>query len=172
MKTNPNNEKESRNTPVVEHISFLRLSWVLEKVGYLIMFTIVILALLGFFSNGILSHQEIVSKNKTVKITYEGFARNGTQTQWKIMAKDNGVEPLVISITDEFDNFYVIENVVPQSLQVSHKGKVIYFTVPDGLKNQWHTLTFVLRSKEWGGFKATVNGAETESVNIQQWIYP
>jgi len=172
MKTDSDDEKTSRKVPVVEHIPLLRVSWWLERLGYFSIFIVMFLALLGFFSNGVLSDKEKQNESQTLKINYEKFVRNGTQTELKIRIKDQENKAITIKISDQFDNFYIIESVVPQSLQVSHQGNNLYFTSPDGASQQWHTFTFILRSKEWGGFQATITGADGKPVTINQWIYP
>ncbi|CAI0989655.1 hypothetical protein [Serratia proteamaculans] len=172
MKTDADDEKTSRCVPVVEHIPLMRVSWWLEKIGCFSIFTVVFLALLGFFSNGVLSDKEKQNESQTLKINYEKFVRNGTQTEVKIRIKGQENKAITIKISDQLDDFYMIESVLPQSLQVSHHGNNLYFTSPDNASQQWHTFTFILRSKEWGEFQATITGADGKPVTINQWIYP
>lgn len=172
MKKDRDDEKKSRNVPVIEHLPLLRVSWHLEKLGYFVIFTVVFLALLGFFSNGILSDKEKFNESKTLKINYEKFVRNGTQTELKIRMKNDENKYIIVIISDQLDNFYMIESVVPQSLQVSHQDNNLYFTSPKNASQQWHTFTFILRSKEWGEFQARITGADGKPVTINQWIYP
>lgn len=172
MKIDSDNEKISRKTPVIEHIPLLLVSWRLEKPGYFFIFFVVFLALLGFFSKGVLSDTEKLSETKMLKINYEKFVRNGTQTELKVRMKDGENKAITITISDQLDSFYIIESVIPQSLQVSHHGNNIYFTSTNNASKQWHTFTFILRSKEWGAFQARITGADGKTVTIKQWIYP
>ncbi|WP_273855224.1 hypothetical protein [Serratia liquefaciens] len=172
MPKNIKDEKVSRTEPITEHITILRFSWALEKLGYILMFAIVILALLGGFSNGIMSKKEGANPENTLRINYERFVRYGTQTQWTIKIKDNENAPISFNITDSIENFYIIENIQPQSALVSHQGQSLHFTIPDNEKQQWYTFTFILRPKAWGSFNATVSGIGAVPVVINQWGYP
>ncbi|MBI6183598.1 hypothetical protein JEQ07_24775 [Serratia proteamaculans] len=172
MEIERDDEIKSRNVPVVEHLPLLRVSWCLEKLGYIFIFTVVFLALLGFFSNGILSDKEKLNESETLKINYEKFVRNGTQTELKIRIKDDGNKNITVTISDQLDTFYMIESVVPQSLQVRHQGNNLYFTSQINASQQWHTFTFILRSKEWGEFETRITGEDGKPVTINQWIYP
>lgn len=172
MRNEIQDEKVSRVTPVVEHMTMLRVSWHFEKVGYFIMFFLVFLAMLGVFSNGVLSDKEVRSRDGLLSISYERFVRNGTQTEWKVKIKDNSDHPMTLAVSDSLESFYVIENIQPQSVQVSHQGQHLLFTIPDGEKQQWHTFTFILRPKTWGEFNATLSELGSGPVVIKQWIYP
>ena len=165
-------EKISRRTPVVEHITLLRVSWMIEIAGYFFLFSIVILALSGVFSSGVLSEREAISDGGLLKVNYERFARNGKQTQIKIQVKSESNQPVTISLSSELMDYYLMENIQPQSVQVTHMGRKLLFTLPKGLQQQWYTFTFILRSKEWGGLHTTVNGPEGNQIVIKQWIYP
>jgi len=165
-------EKTSRAIPVKEHITMMRLSWQLAKVGYLVMFSIVMLALLGFFSNGVFSEREAVSRKGDFKVNYERFARSGTQTQWRIRVKNESNQSVRLSFPESLMEFYVIENVLPQSLNVTHVNRKIIFTLPVSVKRENYTLTFTLRPQKWGSFSARLADANGDWVEIKQWIYP
>ncbi|WP_426506252.1 hypothetical protein [Serratia proteamaculans] len=165
-------EKTSRAIPVKEHITMMRLSWQLAKVGYLVMFSIVMLALLGFFSNGVFSGREAVSREGDFKINYERFARNGTQTQWRMRLKNQTNQSIRLSFPESLLEFYVIENVQPQSLNVTHVNRKIIFTLPVSVKRENYMLTFTLRPQKWGSFNALLADENGDWVEIKQWIYP
>lgn len=165
-------EKTSRVIPVKEHITMMRLSWQLAKVGYLVMFSIVILALLGFFSNGVFSEREVVSREGDFKMNYERFARNGTQTQWRMRLKSEANQTVRLSFPESLVEFYVIENVQPQSLNVTHVNRKIIFTLPVSVKRENYTLTFTLRPQKWGSFSARLADENGDWVVIKQSIYP
>ncbi|MEE4410267.1 MULTISPECIES: hypothetical protein [unclassified Serratia (in: enterobacteria)] len=166
------NEQDSRTIPVKEHIIILRITWWIEKLGYLLMFAVVLLALLGVFSNGVLSSKQETDEDHLLSINYERFARNGTQTEWIVRIKDNNDHPITLEVSDTIDKFYVIENIQPQSVQVSHQGERLFFIIPDNKEQQWHTFTFTLRPKEWGSFNANISIAGEKPITINQWIYP
>jgi len=165
-------EKISRTKPVVEHITMLRSSWVLKIFGYLLMACIVMLALLGVFSNGVLSENEIISNDVSLKVNFDRFVRNGTQTQWKIQIKSKSNQPVILSVSPELIDYYLMENIQPQSVFITYLKDELIFTLPSGGEQKWHAFSFILRPKKWGGFRANIGGQGGDHIIIKQWIYP
>ncbi|EFE95088.1 hypothetical protein [Serratia odorifera] len=165
-------EKQSRQTPVTEDIPLLRLSWLLEKLGYVLMFSVVIAALAGVFADGILSDTRQQNVNGTLTVDYQRFARQGAQSQWRVKIKDDGDGPLTLMVSDSLTASYLIENIQPQSVQVTQRGNEILFSVPDDDRQQWHTFNLTLRAQDWGRFSASLADGETPPIVIHQWIYP
>ncbi|WP_260514174.1 hypothetical protein [Serratia fonticola] len=165
-------EKTSRTKPVVEHITMLRFSWLLGIFGYILMGCIVLLALLGVFSNGVLSENEIISNDASLKVNFDRFVRNGTQTQWEIQIKSRSNKPVSLSVSPEVIDYYVMENIQPQSVLVTYLKDEVIFTIPSGGEKKWHAFSLVLRPKQWGGFRARIGEQGGEHIVIKQWIYP
>ncbi|MCS3408107.1 hypothetical protein [Serratia sp. AKBS12] len=166
------NEKQSRQTPVTEDIPLLRLSWFLEKLGYALMFSVVGAALAGVFADGVLSNTRQENPNGTLTVDYQRFARQGAQSQWWVKVKDDGDGPLTLTVSDSLTASYLIENIQPQSVQVTQRGNQILFSVPDDDRQQWHTFSLTLRAQAWGRFSASLAHGEAPPIVIHQWIYP
>lgn len=73
-------EFKSRYYPIHEQMGVQRLTWVVERIGWLMLGAITLLALSGFFGTGLLSSRTISAGGLTVE--YERFERKTKMTEF------------------------------------------------------------------------------------------
>ncbi|HHE0256821.1 TPA: hypothetical protein ACOZ3K_004200 [Yersinia enterocolitica] len=165
-------QKTSRSIPVKENLKISCFFWHLQKIGYFSMFLIVAGALLGIFSNGILSRIHLFNTEKSFQIAYQYFARQGTQDQWEIKVKSNSQRPLQFQISDSLISAYAIEELQPQSIQIKQHRNILIFIVPQSKEDEWVTIRLRMRATQWGYFKVKIIDQFGTILTLKQWIYP
>lgn len=163
-------EAQSRRVPVEENIRVQQRFWFIEQLGCLLLPAMVLLTLLGVFSNGLLSDTVGASPGNDLQVHYERFLRNGATTSMVIEAHHAGDAPVQITLTGEqFDNT-TLESLYPQPLTSESLHDGLSFTVqPDATGHA--RLYLSLRAEGVGMFRSRV-GIAGETVSLRQFIYP
>jgi hypothetical protein len=67
--------RHESNFEIEQDLSFTEREWIVQRVGWGVMGLVVILALLGVFSSGPLSHATVTSSDARVSLRYDQFVR-------------------------------------------------------------------------------------------------
>lgn len=163
-------ELKSRCVPVEENMRVQQRFWFVEQLGCVVLAAIVVLTLLGAFSNGLLSDSVRASPGHGLQVEYERFLRNGATTSMVIEARQAGDAPVKITLTGEqFDNT-TLESLYPQPLvSASLRDGLVFSVQPDA--NGRARLYLSLRADGVGLFDSQV-GMAGETVPLRQFIYP
>lgn len=70
-------EREARQSPVEENIRVQYFHWRFERIGFWVLLTLMALAVLGLFSQGIFSHVRAQTVSGSLAVEYQRFLRNG-----------------------------------------------------------------------------------------------
>jgi hypothetical protein len=163
MKNRP--ERVQTSLQINEDIDFHSKGWIIQRVGWALMFIFILCAALGLFGNGVLSHRNVTKDGTTV--FYERFGRHQSNTRVEIDANGrNGKIEVVLS--GNFTESYKIERIVPEAAEqkIQHGSKVYVFTA----EGQGH-VTFFVNALKQGTITSTVavNGT---GFNLESYIYP
>jgi hypothetical protein len=107
--------------PVEEDMHLQRAIWTAERVGWITMAAVIALAILGAFSQGLLSSTETASAQGPMKVLHERILREGRAHDF--IVTQSGLEPRAesgIAILDHDFGSLPIESIVPQPL--SHEA--------------------------------------------------
>jgi hypothetical protein len=123
-------ELASRKYPVREHMRFQRRMWVVERVGWVVVAAIVLLALLGLFGTGVLSKRSIEAGSLTVE--YDRFERASRLSQFTFhFAPSPNVERR-LRLNNAFQRNYEISSIQPPPTRSIADGLDLTFTAPAG----------------------------------------
>jgi hypothetical protein len=147
-----------------ERLDLHEKGWVIQRVGWVIIFAIMLAGLLGLFGEGLFS-QKTVSNGGT-KVEYERFFRYETEMKIKF---ESGTHIRTISFPQEYLKDFRIVRFEPEpfSNNTSH-NEVIYNFLPE----QNLIVSIYLIPKSYGFISGTwkVNG--TSNFNLNHFIYP
>jgi hypothetical protein len=156
--------KAKDKKPIEDEISLHRKGWVIQRIGWILMFAFLIAALLGLFGEGPLSSKNIRVGN--INIAYERFCRYEHGIKIKLQSSDENINTVSIP-QDYLENFRVSDIVPEPQKQVALAGYVNYQF--EGTDNK--VISFYLTPVK----RKTVKGilrANAHSFNIKQTIYP
>jgi hypothetical protein len=123
-------ELASRKYPVREHMRFQRRLWVIERIGWLVLALIVLLALLGLFGSGVLSKSSVGAGSLTVDYARFERATRATRFTFHFAASQGGERRLRLNRT--FQRDYEIGSIQPPPARSSADGIDLTFGVPAG----------------------------------------
>jgi len=150
--------------PIVDEISLHRKGWIIQRIGWCLMFAFLIAALLGLFGEGPLSDKKLQSGN--ISVQYERFCRYEHGMKIKLQSSQENISTVSIP-QDYLENFRVGEIVPEPGKQLASAGYIHY--VFEGSQNK--LITFYLSPLK----RKTVRGilrANANSFAIKQTIYP
>lgn len=156
--------KAAKTLPIEEHISLHRQGWIVQRIGWVLMFAFIIAAALGLFGEGVLSKRKIRTGN--VEVEYERFGRYEHGMLVRFQSQSETITR--ISISEEYLKTFRINTIVPQpTKQIASGGDVEFrFEGPNNTVVSFYAMP-VQRKTVKGNFKVNNN-----SFSIKQTIYP
>jgi hypothetical protein len=156
--------KSVKTPPVEDDISLHRKGWIVQRIGWVLIFGFLIAAILGLFGEGPLSQKKLQAGN--ISIEYERFCRYEHGME---MSLASGAENIsTVSIPQEYLKSFRITEIVPEpEKQVAVADHIQYLFA--GSQNS--IITFYLSPVQ----RKTVEGifqVNNNPFTIKQTIYP
>jgi hypothetical protein len=123
-------ELASRKYPVREDMRFQRRMWVIERIGWLVLAAITLLALLGLFGTGVLSKRTIGAGSLTIE--YDRFERATRLSQFTFHFAPSPNGERRLRLNNVFQRNYEISSIQPPPARSSADGLDLTFTAPAG----------------------------------------
>lgn len=171
----PLDEWADREYPVAEDMAFQRLSWILERSGWLLMVLLMLAALAGAFSQGLLSSTEASDPSGALKVEYERFHRNGASEVIDVTAAPLSGSGTVLHLDAAFLRSFTIDSITPEPAEWrgDEAGVALMFPAPEGRSS---TVRFALRPERTGSVTSRMMlGPPAEggpAVDLKIFIYP
>lgn len=163
-------ETASRSHPIIEDMPLQRKVWLFERVGWYGLMIVVILTLLGLFSDGPLSHQEVRSKDGRLRLEYERFSRNGASENMIINVQGEPDSQIEVLIGGSLLKGMTLESLQPQPLRSTSQGGALNLQLRTDFQGI-ATLYLNLRSENTGIYSTTVSVGPT-ALQLRKFIYP
>ncbi|EXF45723.1 hypothetical protein BAY1663_01898 [Pseudomonas sp. BAY1663] len=168
--TTTDDSMRNRSHPIQEDMEVQARLWHMERLGWILLGTIVLATLLGLFSTGPLSKSISATASRELQVEYQRFERNAASSGIRIRAKANPEGDARITIDGKFLDTFTIETIQPQPVESRSTGAglVLQFKA-DG--DGWVAAYFTIRPDAIGlaRFSVRSNG---QRVGIWQLVYP
>jgi hypothetical protein len=109
---------------------FQRRTWLIERIGWLVLALIVLLALLGLFGSGFLSKRSVEAG--TLTIQYERFQRATRLVQFTFHFAPSPNSERRLQLNAAFQRNYEIGSIQPPPARSSADGLNLTFAAPPG----------------------------------------
>jgi hypothetical protein len=156
--------KPSNKLPIDDEISLHRKGWVIQRIGWMLMFAFLIAAVLGVFGEGPLSNKKIQAGKITVE--YEKFCRYEHGMEIRLQSAEENIS--TVSIPQTYLKSFRVGTIVPEpEKQIATAGSIQYKF--EGTQN--NIVSFYLSPIE----RKTVEGmfqVNNNPFTIKQTIYP
>ncbi|ELY3543218.1 hypothetical protein SMX40_001745 [Cronobacter turicensis] len=164
-------EGASRDAPVREHMHAQRIEWRIQRGGNWLLFAIVLVALLGGFSDGWLSETSATNQEKSLTVEYQRFLRAESDEPFALRIQGPKNQPVTIAFGGDFADRFVLQTLQPQPV-VTHTGqhtlRLTFAPTPDGA----HAVWIVTQPQSAGRLTSTVTLEGASPVHLTQWVYP
>ncbi|WP_119303784.1 hypothetical protein [Dongia deserti] len=166
-----NDTWRNRTHPIEEDMQFQRGTWRAERIGWVVLWLIVLLALLGLFSEGPLSMASVESPAGDLRITYGRFERNGAPAELKLAVEPRRAGEVAIRISAPVMEAFTIESVTPKprTERGIAGGVELLFPVAAGGPLTVH---MTMRARSVGVVTGEIGIGENRPARLSQFIYP
>jgi hypothetical protein len=159
---------------IEEHIGFQRRDGAIRHIAWATLALIVLAALLGLFSNGILSQATLGGNEPALQLEYERFGRHQAPMTLKIRLGPEAIQEgkARLCLERSYLNAVKVETITPQPDSVeSSANRLIYvFSAPGS--NSPIEVTFFVQSESIGRQAGQVGLEGGPTLNFSQFIYP
>lgn len=147
-----------------EQLDLHEKGWVIQKVGWTIIITVMIAGGAGIFGNGFLSNQTSISGY--IKADYERFFRY--ETEMKVLVEStNHISS--ISFSQQYLKDFRIVRFVPEPFNNNTTKKEVRYNF---LPGENHIVSVYLIPKDYGRIGGIMKVNETNNINLNHFIYP
>lgn len=152
-------------------VSHERSEWFVQRVGWSLMFLLVIAALLGFLGKGPFSDVQAGKVGDDLYIEYERFVRHEAPFSIKIFCRPGSSNQFTLSLDRAFLERSEIKDIQPTPMTTTVAGAECIFTFSSfGDTNQ--LVTFRLESDSFGKLPNTVTLNAKARQQLNQFIWP
>ena len=157
-------EKVNSSLPLDESLHLQNKARVIQQIGIIFIFLLILLAALGFFGEGVLSSKKLAAHGSTVM--YEKFGRHGGESKLEFkLAADTITQ---ISIPAAYFEFFKIETIIPQPDKNNATGDRFVYMFNGGDTKK---ITFFLSPEKIGSIEALITANKTD-FKLSHFIYP
>ncbi|CAH5266465.1 hypothetical protein AI2839V1_2200, partial [Enterobacter cloacae] len=166
-------KRENEKLPGIdESYRLLTFEYAFRQVGFIVLLGIIVAAIAGLFSSGVVSDTAKANADKSLTINYERFGRRETETRMQLAFPVKTEGTYTLSITSESSDAYEPGSVWPQPDSMFSHGNSLYFVYHNLKKTDTFSVllfTTPSRAGKWNSVIRVNNGPE---INIWQFIYP
>jgi hypothetical protein len=158
-------ERVKHTIELDDKIDFHVKGWKIQRVGWVIIFTLMLAAALGVFGEGIVSKRKVDLGNAQVR--YDRFFRYEAEMMLQFMIS-KGADSSLISFSQDYLKSFRIEQIVPEPKEnYIQSGKVYYVFSGSAPMN----IAFYVVPEKAGSLQGEV-GVNDASFDLSQFIYP
>ena len=158
-------ERVRTSLQIEEGIDLHITSWIVQRIGWSIMFGVLLAAALGVFGNGVLSEARVSANGAS--LSYERFCRYENNTALELEAPDKSGS-LIVRFNPEFSSVFKVEEINPEPTgqKIQDGARVDFFQV----QGHGH-ITYYVSPRAQGSthYEMQVNGT---SFQLTQYVYP
>jgi hypothetical protein len=108
-----------------ESISIQKAGWKVQSAGLIVIATVVLLAALGFFGDGVLSHR--VMRHENASVGFERFFRHQAPLELSVIVTGTSGAS-VISFPEDYLHAFEIKSINPEPKRIDVAGGNIHYT--------------------------------------------
>lgn len=166
----PDDDFRPREHPVEDDIAFQRKAWKVERVGWAVLLLLVILSVLGLFSDGPLSDRRVSTADGALQVEYPRFLRKGARSSMRITLQGAPQASLQVTLEAPFLHAYNVEIIQPHPPLARSERGGLQLTVPADQAGQ-ATVHLTVRAERVGPTHLGIR-FDGHHLALWQFIYP
>jgi hypothetical protein len=163
-------DTDRQRRPVHEDMHFQKISWTLQRVGWVAIALIVVLALTGIFSHGYFSNAVARQDGFPLTVNHERFQRMTTLHRFDISLPFGNDDEIRLTFNKTFSDLYEIDSIQPPPLRsnASDGGLILTFELPE--RGNFNAVMWV-RPRNFG-FASLEIGTPRGALTLPILVYP
>ncbi|MGF6099937.1 hypothetical protein [Enterobacter sp. A4] len=155
-----------------ESYRLLTFEYAFRQVGFIVLLGIIVAAIAGLFSSGMVSDTAKKNSAKSLTINYERFGRRETETRMQLTFPVQAEGKYTLSITSESSEAYEPGSVWPQPDNMFSRGNTLYFVYNNLKKTDTFSVLFFTTPSIAGKWNTVIRINDEPELTIWQFIYP
>lgn len=143
-------------------------AWKVKRVGWAILFILVVLALAGYTGGGLSSDRTVT--NAQISVTYQRIARRSSEVPFKILIPSEEADTIKVQFTSDYLSDMVVKNINPMPVLTSSGQGIFNYYFKNARMGQTQ-LVFYLKPEKFGSFHFNVRVNDSE-LSLNQLILP
>jgi hypothetical protein len=159
---------------IEEHIEFQRTGWKVDRVGWAVMFAVILAALGGLFGNGFLGATTIATTDGSLQLTYDRFGRYGADSTLTARLSEGALREgeWRLAIARGYLEGMAIDNIEPEPDTVEGENGALVYTFTASETSDI-VVTFDMTGDSVGSVHGTARLAGSlQSVSFNQFFFP
>lgn len=166
-------KREKEKLPGIdERYRLLTFEYAFRQVGFIVLLAIIVAAIAGLFSSGIVSDTVKTNSAKSLTINYERFGRRETETRMQFAFPVSTEGRYTLSITSESSDVYEPGSVWPQPDTMFSRGKTLFFVYNNLKKSDSFSVLLFTTPSRAGKWNTVIRVNSEPEINLWQLIYP
>lgn len=166
------NDKNEKLPGINESYRLLRFEYAFRQVGFIVLLSIIIAAIAGLFSSGMVSDTEKANSAKSLNLNYERFGRRQTESRLELTFPVTTEGKYTVSLTSESGDAYEPGSIWPQPDSMYSRGNTLYFVYNHlEISEHFSVWLFITPSKA-GNWNNVIRVNNLPEIHFWQFIYP
>jgi hypothetical protein len=155
-------------------LAFQRRTWVVQRIGWLLMLGVVIAAILGLFGRGLLSHQTEESRDGSVTVSYRQFERSDAPTAIELRVSTERAEngQVEVWIDRSYTDAMQMERIVPEPASVTSGEDRLILTFHVDQATPFLDIILHMRPSGIGWHSGRIGLLDDPSISFRQFVFP
>ncbi len=121
-------KRENEKLPGIdESYRLLTFEYAFRQVGFIVLLGVIVAAIAGLFSSGMVSDKVKTNSAKSLTINYERFGRRETETRMQLVFPVQTEGKYVLSMTSDTSDVYEPSSIWPQPDTMFSHGRTLFF---------------------------------------------
>lgn len=166
-------KRENEKLPgIEERYRLLTFEYAFRQVGFIVLLGIIVAAIAGLFSSGIVSDTVKTNSAKSLTINYERFGRRETETRMQLAFPVKTEGTYTLSVTSESSEAYDPGSVWPQPDAMFSHGNSLYFVYHNLKKTDNFSVLLFTTPSRAGKWNSVIRVNNEPEITFWQFIYP
>ena len=166
--------QKTRSIEVDEDMAWQRRTWIIQRIGWLAMGGLVLIALSGVFGHGPVSWRQASDPAGLVRVEYERFERQLSEHSLKVEIAPGATtgDAVSLRLNGAFLDAAEVQEIVPRPQEERSAGQDVEYVFPVAQPDQPATIRFTLKLREVGTIRAEIGLSGREPARFTQFVYP
>ncbi len=163
-----------KDLEIAEDLDYQKRSWVVQRVGWVVMGLLALAGLLGVFGPGLAGEAKVGKPSDRLWVEYERFERFQSPGQLRVHLEPGAEKAgqVRIRLSRDYIDQVQLQQVTPDPILVEAKGDHLVYVFQTAKLEQTTAITFYFQPQQIGSISGSV-GLDTEpALSFSQFIYP
>ncbi|MGN8031463.1 hypothetical protein ACTJKS_17900 [Pseudomonas sp. 22189] len=161
----------SRDVPFREDMAYQLKVWRFERCGWYALVLLMVLAMAGLFSRGLISSRDVRSEDGQVRVQYEMFHRNGSTNSMRISLTAAPEATVELELAGDLLQGFSIDTLQPEPLPSRSAAEGVRFWLQADKQGQV-SLYLSMRGDGLGLYRSHISTPGSSGVTLSQFIFP